>query len=86
MEAFISRQDPLREIRSVRIQVSCDGVRVRACAKRTNVQLVQLRNALQEGLGVRSKFGMIPRRMGPQLKMVGVLAEHTTKQTVENLV
>ena len=78
MEAFVSRQDPLRKIFSVWIQVSCDGVRVRARAKRTNVQLIQLGNVLQEGLGVRPKFSVIPSSLRPQLEMVGVLTEHTT--------
>jgi len=73
MEALISREDPLREISSIRVQVSCDGVSIRACAKRTNVQLVQLGDAFQERLGVRSKFCVIPRRMRPQLKMVSIL-------------
>jgi len=77
MKAFVTGQDALREICPVWIQVSCDGVSVRACAKCTDMQLVQLGNVFQERLGVWSKLGVIPGMLRPQLEMIGILTEHT---------
>ena len=79
MEAFVSRQNALREVSTVRVQVPCNGVGVRARAKCTDVQLIQLGDVFQEGLGVRPEFGVIPRGLRPQLEMVSILTEYTKK-------
>ena len=80
MEAFVSRQDTLREISSVGVQIACNSVGVCARAKSTDVQFIQLSNVLQEGLGVWPEFGVIPRGMRPQLEMVSILTECTNTQ------
>lgn len=76
MEAFIPREDPLREISSVWIEVPRNSVSVCARTKRANVQLVQLSDVFQERLCVGSKLGVVPSRLRPQLEMVSILREY----------
>jgi len=80
MEAFVPWQDALWEILSLWVKEASDGVSVRACTKRTNVQLVQLRYVLQKRLSVWTKLGVIPGRLRPQLEMVRVLTAHAITQ------
>lgn len=63
------------EIFLLGVKEACYGMGIHSSSKCTDVQLIELSYAVQEGLSVRTYLGMIPQRFWsmPQLKVKHIL-------------